>query len=82
MTCRFGTCDGSRQNIVLLRALALALLLPFCFSPPSASAQAVYGSVAGTVSDPSGSALPGVTVVITSVDRKTADTVFTKEAAK
>ena len=36
-------------------------------------AQAVYGSIAGTVVDPSGGALPGVTVSITSVDRKTVD---------
>ena len=37
-------------------------------------AQAVYGSLAGTVSDPSGAALPGVTVTATSLERKTTHT--------
>ena len=36
-----------------------------------AFAQAVYGSLAGTVSDPSDAALPGVTVTATSVERRT-----------
>jgi outer membrane receptor protein involved in Fe transport len=69
MTYRFGTCT-------------LALFLALAVSPPSASAQAVYGSVAGTVNDPSGAALPGVTVTITSVDRKTVDSVFTNESGQ
>ncbi len=47
-----------------------------------AFAQAVYGSVAGTVNDPSGAALPGVTVTITSVERKTVDTVVTNETGQ
>ena len=80
MTCRFGTCDGSRLNIALLRVIALFLAL--AFSPPLAFAQAVYGRVAGTVNDPSGAALPGVTVTITSVDRKTVDTVVTNETGQ
>jgi len=42
-----------------------------------ASAQAVYGSVRGTISDSSGGVLPGVTVTITSRDRNTSDTVVT-----
>ena len=47
-----------------------------------AHAQAVYGSIAGTVVDPSGGALPGVTVSITSLDRKTVDSVVTNEAGQ
>ena len=42
---------------------------------PSAWAQAVYGSIAGTVDDSTGAAVPGATVTITSVERKTVDTV-------
>ena len=57
-----------------------ALLLALGSSAPPAFAQAVYGSVAGTILDTSGAALPGVTVTITSVDRKTVDTVVTNEA--
>ena len=45
-----------------------------------ATAQAVYGSMSGTVTDNSGGALPGVTVTITSVERKTVDTVVTNES--
>jgi hypothetical protein len=54
--------------------LMLALL---SFSAINASAQAVYGSVAGTVTDSAGAAIPGATVTVTSVDRKTVDTVMT-----
>jgi hypothetical protein len=57
---------------------SLLVLLPAI----SASAQAVYGSIAGTVIDPSGGALPGVTVTVTSVERKTSDTVVTNETGR
>ena len=60
-----------------VRSLATLLLLT-AFAVDT-RAQAVYGSIAGTVSDPSGALLPGVTVTITSVERKTSDTVVTNE---
>jgi hypothetical protein len=47
---------------------------------PSAQAQAVYGSIAGSVTDTTGAALPGVAVTITSVERKTVDVVQTNES--
>ena len=53
----------------------IAVILP----APSA-AQAVYGSIGGTVKDPSGAILPGVTVTIVSLARKTSDTVVTNES--
>ena len=40
-------------------------------------AQAVYGSIRGTITDASGGVLPGVSVTITSNERNTADTVVT-----
>jgi outer membrane receptor protein involved in Fe transport len=43
--------------------LALAVFLP----PQSTAAQAVYGSIYGTVTDSSGAAVPGATVTITDV---------------
>jgi hypothetical protein len=61
---------------VLFVVLALLSLSPNVF------AQAVYGSIAGTVTDPSGGVLPGVTVTITSTDRKTVDSVVTNEAGQ
>jgi hypothetical protein len=60
------------RRVVLLISVALIALTA---AVPAAMAQAVYGSIAGTVVDPSGAALPGVTVTITSVERKTVDSV-------
>jgi outer membrane receptor protein involved in Fe transport len=45
-----------------------------------ASAQAVYGSIGGTITDNTGGVLPGVTVTITSIERQTVDTVITNES--
>jgi hypothetical protein len=47
---------------------------------PEAAAQAVYGSIFGTVKDSSGAVVPGATVTITSVERKTTDTVISNES--
>ncbi len=47
-----------------LMAVALALVVALV-APPSASAQALYGSITGTVSDPQGAAIPGATVTAT-----------------
>jgi hypothetical protein len=66
-----------RMRVVCLLALA-ALTLPA--SP--ALAQAVYGSIAGTVTDPTGAALPGATVTITSVERQTSDSVVTSDEGR
>jgi hypothetical protein len=50
------------------------------FSASPAHTQAVYGSIGGVVADPSGALLPGVSVTVTSVDRKTSDTVVANES--
>jgi hypothetical protein len=65
------------RRLVLLISVALIALVA---SVPAAMAQAVYGSIAGTVTDPSGAALPGVTVTITSVERRTVDSVVTNSS--
>jgi outer membrane receptor protein involved in Fe transport len=65
---------ASRAGTFLLLLFALAVF------PPSLSAQAVYGSIGGTVTDPSGAVLPGVTVNITSITRQTTDSVVTNES--
>ncbi len=62
------------KRVLCGAALASVLVIAW---PQASDAQAVYGSIAGTITDPTAAALPGVTVVITSVDRKTADTVVT-----
>ena len=43
-------------------------------------AQAVYGSISGTVTDPNGAVVAGARVTITSVDRKTSDTVTANDS--
>jgi hypothetical protein len=60
----------------LLLALAAVVVASLAL-PTAARAQAVYGSIAGTIDDSTGAALPGVNVTITSVERKTSDTVVT-----
>jgi hypothetical protein len=63
------------------RHLAAALAaLGLLVTAAGARAQAVYGSIAGTVSDSSGAEVPGASVTITSAQRQTADTVVTNES--
>ena len=66
----------SVQSICVLAAAALSLTL----ASGVVSAQAVYGSISGSVSDASGGLVPGATVTITSVERKTSDVVISNEA--
>ena len=61
---------------ILVANLAMMIVL---FAPALAAAQAVYGSIGGTVKDASGAVLPGVTVTITSNARQTSDVVVTNE---
>ena len=46
-------------------ALALAALAVILLAPPAAYAQALYGSIVGTVADSSGAPVPGATVTAT-----------------
>jgi hypothetical protein len=62
------------------RRFAAWRLLGVCLVLASAApgwAQAVYGSIAGTVLDSSGAAVPGASVTITSLERKTVVTAVT-----
>ncbi len=71
-----GPLFGPRPHIAVASLVVAFSLL----APRLSSAQAVYGSVAGTVADESGAVLPGVTVTVTSLERKTVDTVVTNES--
>src|ERR1051325_79027 len=64
----------SKLSMLLLSLLFLSAL------SMEARAQAVYGSIAGTVSDAQGAVVPDATVTITSVERNTSDTVQTNES--
>src|SRR5207244_12545749 len=55
-------------------------LLGIRASPCTIRAKAVYGSMSGTVTDPGGAVVPGATVTITGIDRKTTDSVTTNES--
>src|SRR5258708_36661102 len=58
-------------------ALGFAILLSFCL-PTQVSAQVVGATISGTVTDASGSKMPGVDIVITNVGTGIATTTNTK----
>src|SRR5579875_134728 len=55
----------------LFRLSVLALLILTQLSSNKALAQAVFGKIVGTVTDPSGAAVPGANVLIRDIDRST-----------
>ena len=60
---------------------ALIILGICCVSGASmAAAQAVSGSIGGIVKDSSGAVMPGATITITSLERKTVDTTVSNES--
>jgi len=61
-------------------AASAAVILLAVVPVRTALAQAVYGSIAGSVTDTTGAAMPGVTVTVTSVERKTSDTTISNES--
>jgi outer membrane receptor protein involved in Fe transport len=67
---------------VSLQRIPLAVLVAIAFGllAAPAHAQAVYGSIAGVVEDTSGAAVPGASVTVTNLERKTEDTVTTNES--
>ncbi len=72
----------STARVLKIPLAIVSLLLAAGWSPAPAAAQAVYGSIAGIVSDSSGGIVPGATVTITSVGRQTSDTVVTNESGR
>ena len=73
-------CSALARATRRLRFAALIGVVT-CAAPLSdAAAQAVYGSIGGTVRDATGALMPGATVTITSLERKTVDTVVSNES--
>src|SRR5262245_7111561 len=61
------------------RTLFLIIALS-SLAPPALYAQAVYGSISGVITDSQNAVMPGVTVTVTSVERKTPDVVITNQS--
>src|SRR5687768_4702975 len=53
-----------RRFVILQSWMTVALTATIWLSPTSATAQALYGSLTGTIADSSGAAIPGATVAI------------------
>ncbi|HXI29659.1 MAG TPA: carboxypeptidase-like regulatory domain-containing protein, partial [Vicinamibacterales bacterium] len=69
--------------VLRFRRAARTLFLIIAFSSlasPAVYAQAVYGSISGVITDSQGAVMPGVTVTVTSVERKTPDSVITNQS--
>ena len=61
------------------KARALALVAT-AVGAPALYGQAIYGSLYGTVTDPSGAAIPNATVIVTDITKGTSDTVTTNSS--
>src|SRR5215831_5171989 len=66
------------QRSIITSVLSLVVLIAALCG--NSNAQAVYGSISGTVTDPSGAVVSGATVTITSLDRGTSDAVTTNDS--
>jgi hypothetical protein len=73
-------CPRRIRSIACLIACSFLPIVLLCTTAVPATAQAVYGSISGTITDNTGAVLPGVTVTIVSLDRKTSDDVVTNES--
>src|SRR5260221_11882392 len=61
-------------------AIAMVLCLVCMSATPSAQAQAVYGGITGSVTDPQGSGVAGAKVVVTNVTKGTTEEATTNES--
>src|SRR6202011_4703599 len=73
------TSSGGSAMLLRFRiTLAAVFALSFCF-PHKLTSQAVYGSIVGTVQDPSGAAIAGAKVTIRNLERDVANETTTNE---
>jgi hypothetical protein len=78
---RFLTVMRSLRFVTVLTLACLSLVLS-TFSVPAAQAQAVYGSIGGTVVDSSGSTIANAKVTITDMDREVVFTTQTDSSGR
>jgi hypothetical protein len=67
------------KRSALVAVAVLSLLVAFAWTP-DASAQAVYGSILGTITDPSGAAVAGAKVTVTDQRKGTSDQTTTNDS--
>jgi Carboxypeptidase regulatory-like domain/TonB dependent receptor len=67
------------KQVIIAGAVALCICLAL-FTIPAAQAQAVYGSIIGTVTDPQGAAVANAKVTVTDQRKGTSDTTTTNES--
>src|SRR5437762_2225129 len=66
-----------KSKAILIFAMALAFGVQGMLWVPTAQAQAVYGSILGTVTDPQGAAVANAKVTVTNQRKNTTDTTTT-----
>ncbi|HSL22304.1 MAG TPA: TonB-dependent receptor [Vicinamibacterales bacterium] len=64
---------------MIRRMLGVFAVLTLCAVPAFGQSQAINGTIEGTIVDPSGAVLPGVTVTVTNMDTGTSRSVVTNE---
>src|SRR5437899_1448537 len=67
------------RRVYLATSAALAVFVAFAQMEPAATAQVLYGSVVGNITDPSGAAVPGATVSVTNAQTGLARSVTANE---
>ena len=67
------------KQVIIAGAVALCICLAL-FTTPAAQAQAVYGSIIGTVTDPQGAAVANAKVTVIDQRKGTSDTTTTNES--
>ena len=72
-----------KRNWVVLRTTLLAMaIVALLLSGPYAHAQATTGQIVGTVTDPTGAAIPGAKIVVTDVSKGTSSTLTSNSAGE
>jgi hypothetical protein len=77
-----GSLKSLRYRGVGTWATVAAFAVCLTAAPQSVSAQAVYGSVFGTVTDSSGAVIPNATITVTDVAKGTSETAQTNESGE
>jgi hypothetical protein len=73
-------CGSKSMKKISLATLLLVLVAMMSLAPVQVAAQAVFGGIAGTVTDPQGAAVPNASVTVTDMDKGTSQKATTNES--